>query len=119
MKNYLSFGLFLFTLFFINCNSPEFVSLNQKPESGYLSGREAMEIAKPHLDVIFHIRCQSRSTKDWCNKKPEVVITQKGEYFCVVKDSYPFKTTLAYWDPCVRIHRKTGKVFLPKYPDID
>jgi hypothetical protein len=107
-------------LLLFSCSSPEFV----KPGSTatdkdiQISPAQALDLARPHLDVIFHLRCHRRMDKHWCQKIPADFITKKGDWYCVIRESYPYKTVLAYWDPCVRVHKITGEVVLPTKPDI-
>ena len=107
-------------LFFLSCSSPEFVKLDGAitDEVTKISPAQALDLARPHLDVIFHLRCHRRTDQHWCQKIPTNYITQKGDWYCVIRESYPYKTVSAYWDPCVRVNKITGKVILPTKPDI-
>lgn len=78
----------------------------------------ALELATPYLELIFQLRCLRREDKSWCSRPARNYITLEGSWYCVLRESYPYKTLNAYQDPCVRVHTKTGRIALPSLPDL-
>lgn len=106
---------FLLTLTWLaSCANPEMLSpSDESTQRSPISPAEAVRRAGPHLDSLFHLRCEKRLDRDWCEKPARDYVILLGDYYHVTRESYPYKTLQAYLEPAVRVHRKTGKLLLP------
>ena len=101
--------LFAMMLSIQACASPEMVAPGDESTArSRISAAEALRLAKPHLESIFHQRCEKRIDKRWCEKPALDHVLILGDYYHVTRESYPYKTIQAYVKPAVRVHRETG-----------
>lgn len=117
-KDSTTLGVFLLLAWICSCTPVRMIAIDGSDGDVMVSPRQAMDAARPHLDMIFHIRCNRRPDKSWCAKPSQDFIARQGDWYCISRESYPYKTTQAYWDPCVRVHVQSGRVVLPTLPDI-
>jgi len=73
-----------------------------------ITPERARELAKPYLAECFSRRPARRLSPH--PGEPTDIIVQKGDWYCVTRDNYPYKTLGAYTHTAVRVHVRTGVV---------
>jgi len=85
----------------------------QAPENT-ISPEAAAEAAAPFLEETYALRAAERLSTAGSDQPLTVHIVQKGRWYHVAADNYPFKTYNAYLEPAVRVHIETGEVLPPE-----
>jgi hypothetical protein len=81
--------------------------------SQYIDPNSAVELAAPYLEQTYLLR-KSNSDLVRIEKNATVWVTVKGDYYYIVKESYPSIDASFYLDHAVKVHKKTGNVIEPE-----
>lgn len=75
---------------------------------------EAVKLAEQYLDKTFELRKASTDLERSSDKKPTIQVTLDGNYYYIVKESYPAKSIYFYMKHAVKVHKNSGKLIPPE-----
>ncbi|TAL37008.1 MAG: hypothetical protein EPN93_06155 [Spirochaetes bacterium] len=73
-----------------------------------ISPERARELAQPFLAECYARRKAQRLSN--LPGPPTDIVVQKGDWYFVTRDNYPYKTLGAYTHTAVRVHTETGEI---------
>ncbi len=102
--------------FLLSCSE---VKLIGDSRSGYIkdlsfkiSPEKAVELAGPYLDLSYELRVKNRSISH--NAPLNDYVVQKGKWYYVTRDNYPYKYIGAYKNHAVKVNVNSGTVIPPE-----
>ncbi len=103
-------------IFILSCSEVKFIGDSR---SGYIKDlsfkitpEKAVELAEPYLDLSYKIRLSKRSGTHDGPLNDYVV--QKGKWYYVTRDNYPYKYIGAYKNHAVRVNVNSGMIIPPE-----
>jgi hypothetical protein len=114
--------IIFFIIYFIRSAPPAVLVLGnsrgelKKPHREFkINPEEAMELAKPYLDLSFRLRRKMRGEEGTDQiKETTVWVLFKGNYYYISKDDYPSYTPGYYSWHAVKVDCVTGEVIPPE-----
>jgi len=113
---------FIFINFFINsCDKIIFIgnsdtgfnSLSSLGIEAQIEPDDAYNRSKPYLNKTFELRQKYRPENFIFNRRKIDYIVLKGDWYFVIRDTYPAKNLSYYLDYAVKINKKTGELIIP------
>lgn len=111
--------LFIFSTFFL-LTGCEPVSVGNS-SSGYkrvpqakVQPQEAVEFANDYLDKTFELRVKNSPLERKEGVEPIIIVTLEGDYYYIIKETYPAMSIYFYLEHAVKVHKNTGEVIPPK-----
>ena len=121
MKHFFILTILFVTLFicsydkmiFLGNSDAGFKSSSSLELEAKIEPDEAYSRSKIYLEKIFKLRQKIRSKKcDFDRKKIDYIVL-KGDWYFIVRDTYPAKNLSFYLDYAVKINKNTGELILP------
>ncbi|MFH0926534.1 MAG: hypothetical protein V1872_13050 [bacterium] len=75
---------------------------------------EAVKLAEQYLDKTFELRKASSDLQRSPDKAPIIVVILGGNYYYIVKESFPAISRYFYMKHAVKVHKNSGKVIPPE-----
>ena len=110
------FWLFFPFLLLLSCSEVKYIGDSRsgyvKDLSFIISPEKAVKLAEPYLNLSYELRVKNRSIR---HDSPLVdFVVQKGKWYYVTRDNYPYKYIGAYKNHAVKVNVNSGMIIAPE-----